>query len=271
MVKFKTLLFCITLLPTFAYAQNNALFVIAGYSEGVSVDNTPITIGQTVYSNSKELIIPKGGYALVILKKGYPQKLTKSILTKKVGQSINGVDPRILYGPTICNFGDIDLMGAPTSPYSHLAGDSILIAIKALYGRGKPPYKIELTDMYGTVLSSDSTVANWKTIEVRRLLMANQYLLFRVSGKGFSSENLIKPFPDAQKESLNLEVARVTNARSSELLKLAILELSNLYYDHMFLLYQLTRSNYQTNNEILAAYFTRLKKKYEFDLFDFQK
>lgn len=273
MLKFQILLFCTSLFSTFAYGQSEAVFVVASYSEGVSVDNTPVQVGQLVTSNSKQLSIPKNGHALIIVKGGYPLKLTKSIPIDRVENKVQSDGKsRLIFGPAIvCHFPGINLIGTPTNQYSNIAGDSILIAIKPIYGGGKPPYKIEFTDMFGTVLSTDSTVANWRIYEVKRSLTQYQFLVFHVSGKGFGGENLIKLLPDEEKKSLNAELAQITNSGSSALLKLTIFEHRKLYYDHMFLLYQLTRSNYQPENEILTSYFSRLKEKYEIELFNFQK
>jgi hypothetical protein len=272
MLRFQILLFYTSLL-TAACAQNDAVFIVASYSEGVSVDDTPVQVGQLVSSNSKQLSIPKNGYALIVVKGGYPLKLTKSIPINRVENRVQSDSKsRLIFGPAIvCHFPGIDLIGTPTNQYSDLAGDSILIAIKPIYGGGKPPYKIEFTDMFGTVLSSDSTVANWRVYEVKRSLTQHQFLIFNVSGKGFGGENLIKLLPDERKKSLNAELAQVTNSGSSALLKLTIFEHRKLYYDHMFLLYQVTKSNYKPENKILEAYLNRLKEKYEFKLFNFQK
>lgn len=271
MLKFKTLLFFTSLL-SIAYAQNDTLFVVASHSEGVLVDNNAAQIGQLVYSNAEQLTIPKGGYALVVLKKGHAYRFTSSTSIKRIQDRIKGLDKsRLSFGPRGCGITNFELMGAPTNQYSGIAGDSILVAIKTNHDRVKPPYKIQLTDMFGKVLFADSTVANWRTCDVKYLLAAEKFLLFNVSAKGFSAEHLLKCISDENKKVLNSELVRVTNAGASELLKLAVLELNDLYYDHMFLLYKLTRSNYQPENEILSEYLSRLKKKYEFDLFNFQE
>ena len=44
-----------------------------------------------------------------------------------------------------------------------------------------------------------------------------------------------------------------------------------IFYDQLFLLYQLDKLNYKPENSILQVYFNKLKEKYRFELFDFHK
>lgn len=281
MLKFKNLVFTLSLISLYAYGQNEALFVIASHSEGVLLDEAPAYVGQLVYSTSKQLTIPKKGYALLILRKGYAHKYTRSISIKQIKNDIIAFDgfdkQRLTFGRYPYGHSpnyQISLIGVPQNQFANIFGDSILIAIKSNNNRIRPPYKIQFSNMFGDVLSSDSINTNWKVYGVKAplLLPKEKHMLFQVTGNGISSnEQFIRLLEDARVNPLKESIAQIINSGSSDLLKVAIFEDNNLLYDQMFLLYQLTRANYLPENEVLADYFNALKRRYNFELFDFRK
>lgn len=271
---FRILLICFSYFSICASGQD-ALLVIASHSEGVLVDNAPVSVGQLISSNTRKLLIPKNGFAVVITKHG-SHKLTKSLsVTAAVKEVKELADPSKQVGFTIVERPNkVNLIGMPSHSSAHIFGDSILIALKPNYDWIKPPYKIQFADLFGSTLSSDSIHSNWKVFSVKSLftLSKEKHFLFEVKGHDFNvEERLVKRIEDTRVKPLNDALSAVTYSGSSEILKLAILESNNLQYDHTFLLYQLTRSNYKPENEILAAYFNGLKEKYNFDLFNFKE
>ncbi|MFM8912309.1 MAG: hypothetical protein ACKOE6_05220, partial [Flammeovirgaceae bacterium] len=123
---------------------------------------------------------------------------------------------------------------------------------------------------FNEILFSDSTNATWK---VQRVNFNNeQAVIFGVTmGKYRSDEHLIKLVNTEQKEKLIREISKISEVGQSEILKLALFQFHNLYYDQVFLLHKFTVLNHRPENIILDAYVKNLREKYQFNLFDFHK
>lgn len=249
----------------------NSIFLIVDYSAGVTIDGRTPKIDEIVDGTSKEIFIPKNGYALIIVREGYVYSLLKSISVDKVNKKVIRAFRPKATGAVLRSFYGIELVGVPfISQFPDLIGDSILVAVKLNNVKLNPPFVIEYKNMFDEVLQHDSMTTNWK---IQKMDFYSQQVLILEAqmGKYRSIPRLIRNADNERKKASVLELSKITSQGRSKIIKLIVLEFSQLFHDQLFLLFKLTTSGYKPENIFLQAYVERLRKKYHFELFDFHK
>jgi len=251
-----------------ANAQSYPLFKIISCSEGVTLDGVEVKPGLIVYDNSIKLEIPKKGYAGVITIEGYAHKLGKSIKVK----SINGAakysnresKPFWLRG-AIISIDYFTVIGAPQNQFAQIMGDSVFFHFRSNYNEN-PPFTGIFLNMFDDVLLSDTLKGNWKIFDIGDLLKKEGAILFRIeSSKNKSIQYLIKSGDQKLEAKINFEINRVHN---DLIAKLALHELNNLYYDHLFQLYKIETTKNLNLDPISAAYLAKRREKYQLDQYN---
>jgi hypothetical protein len=265
-------LFLILILSNQTSGQDSPLFVIVSCSEGALLDGKLVSPGEMVSANSVQLTIPGNGYAGVITREGYALELNRSIQVKRVVDQARGKNQLKMEKKHRTPGAEFETVGIPPHKYAEMDGDSILIAIKDKNKIG-PPYIIEWIKINGLIVETETIYRNWEVKSIKNLMKLDT-ILFRVKGSDrFSIElGLLKPPNDNGSEKLKFDLSQIRRGLPDEIvLRLAIYQLNQFYYDHLFCLYQLERSNYQPQNKIFSNYISQQKKKYQFELFDFHK
>lgn len=253
------------------YGQS-PVFLVVDFSDGVTIDGRVPEIGELIDNTSKKILIPQKGYALVIVQGGEPYHLTSSMSVDRLVEkgSPGRVNRFRLTGSAIACPPEMYLIGPPHNSLADFIGDSIFVAIQSNYVKLQSTFIFEYRDMFDKVVFSDSTNLNWSVHDLN--FSQEEALIFSVrNGKYQSGYHLIKRVSNERKEQLKSKISRITESRQSEILKLALFQFHNLYYDQVFLLFKLTSGRHRPENEILEAYLNRLKEKYHFELFDFHK
>jgi hypothetical protein len=270
-------IFLLTFLPSQAKGQDSPLFIIVSCSEGVMLDGKAVSPGQMVYANSEKILIPKNGYAGVITIDGYTYELKKTIRVERVSDNVQRkIQPKINWSMgTVCPnpVEEGEIIGVPENQYANILGDSILLMLKD-DTKISTPYIIELKNMLDKFLMIDTLSNNWKVYNVRKLLSAEGALLISMKEKKDkgTQQYLLKSSTENSKIKLTFDLSRIPRDSPNEnVFRLAIYQLNHFYYDHLFCLYQLERSHYQSQNNLLLNYIGQQKKKYQFELFDFHK
>jgi hypothetical protein len=273
-MRFAIFLFLILFPSIQTWGQGSALFVVVSCSEGVMLDGKAVSPGLIADANSNQLIIPKKGYVGVITYEGFAFELLESI---RVGDLINKIrrenrPKKILFNSPLAHPIQFEIISAPENRFANVVGDSILLALKDS-AKVRPTYIIEFKNMFDNVLSIDTVFNNWKKYGVRELLSKEEAGLIQAkTGKRETQQYLLKNPAEILKSKLTFDLSRIPqNSPNEKEFRLAIYHLDHFYYDHLFLLYQLERSNYQPQNKIFSSYITQQKKKYHFELFDFHK
>jgi hypothetical protein len=269
-MRFLLLLFAL-ILSNVLRAQS-PLFLIVNFTEGVTLDGRVPKIGEMVYQGSKELHIPETGYALVITHKGDSYVFTKSISVNKVVKKVTrALKPLIApVGSVTRVMNMLEVIGAPSAQFAGVIGDTVLIAVKAHFDNVPPPYVIEFKDMEDEILLSDTLRTNWK---IQSISFSDlKILLFEVNKDNLQSGRyLIRKLESTKREKLISDIFQTARVGNSEILKLPMFQMHNLYYDQIFLLYKLTVLDYRPENDILEAYIEKLREKFDFKRFNFHK
>jgi hypothetical protein len=267
------LLSILFLLPLQTRGQDSPLFVIVNCSEGVMLDGKVVTPGQVVYGISKQLAIPNKGYAGIVTNKGYSY-----LLKSKISIKIKNIDAFIFKKKYDPKLGGAVHLESPIrlidntrfhSPY--LMGDSILLG---WWPTESEWIRIEFSDMSDRPLRADSTNKNWMALGTTELFNKDSVILFSVYAKGYKFSKPLQHLLNRSKgekfKTLTFDLSRLPY-NDNVLFRLALFELYDFFYDNLFALYQLERSNQQPQNKIFANYVSQLKKQYQFELFDFIK
>lgn len=267
------MLFCYSQLPLIAQGQGDPLFMIVTASEGVSLDGRPVTSGELVYVTSKQLNVPKKGYVGVVTIDGHAKKLTSTSQVAQVNSKIKWYHRprrRAVYacGP----FGPY-ITSAPQNQFAFILGDSLVLTVSDSLG-AKKSYKIEIRSMFDELIKCDTIHRGWTKISIDKYFEKEEALLYSVNSlkNGDSDgQHLIRKIPETLKSTILNDVEKIPKTSISWEHLLAVYELNELYHDQVFLLYQMERSNYQSQNKIFANYINQLKKKYQFEQFDFHQ
>lgn len=247
-------------------AQSNLLFKIISCSEGVTLDGVEVKPGLIVYDNSIKLEIPKKGYAGVITIEGYAHKLGKSIKVK----SINGAakysnrESKPFWGGATYRMDDFTIIGAPSNQFAQILGDSVFFLFKSNYNKN-PPFIGIFSNMFDDVLLSDTIKSNWKIFGVGDLLKKEGAILFTIESNKYRSERILIKRSEKLNANLNLDLAGIQN---DLIAKLAIYEISKLYYDHLFQLYKIETTKNLNLDPISAAYLAKRREKYQLDQYN---
>ncbi len=232
-----------------------------------------------VYGTSTSFTIPKEGYLSMIGDNGYVMRFEYSFLIKKLVENLKKTKKPRLRATGPIGLGDLvnaQIVDFPGSfQYPYLIGDSILLAIKVNH-HAKPPYIIQFLNLFDEVIETDTIFGNWKTFDVRRFLNKDSIILFQakdIDNEWHTNQSLLKSATENSKtKKLSFDLSRIPQNEDDQLIyKIAIYDFNFYFYDQLFLLYQLERSNYQPQNKIFSNYIAQQKKKYQFELFDFHK
>jgi hypothetical protein len=272
-------LFLILFLSLQTRGQDSPLFIIVNCSEGVMLDGQAISPGEMVYSTSVSFIIPKEGYLGMIGNNGFVMRFQNSFLVKKLVENLQKTKKPKLRATGVMGIGDLveaEFIGSASLQYGELVGDSILLAIKVNH-HAKPPYFIRFLNLFEDLIETDTISGNWRVYNVRKYLNKDSAILFVAKNAtntyNYTPEEYLKSASDnSKRKKLNFDLSRIPKNEIDQLIyKIAIYDFNLYFYDQLFLLYQLERSNYQPQNKILTHYINQLKKQYQFELFDFHK
>lgn len=265
-------IFLLSFLPSQVKGQDSPLFVIVSCSEGVMLDGKAVSPGQMDDANLKQFEIPKNGYVGVITNEGDALELKESIQVSKIIEKANieNHPPPIHDG---CgSLQTIQIVSDCHTFYSEVIGDSIFLALRDNIKKG-PPYIIEWRNQYDEKLFVDTIFNNWKVYATNKLIANEKFVLMKVRAKKRETEMYPLKSPTLPtRNKLSLDLSHIpSHSFDKKLFEIVIYQLNHFYYDQLFLLYQLERSNYQPQNKIFANYIAQQKMKYQFELFDFHK
>jgi hypothetical protein len=265
-------IFLLSFLPNQVKGQDSPLFIIVSCSEGVMLDGKLVSPGQIVDANSKQLTIPRKGYAGVVTIDGYAMEFNGTVSVSRMNGEVRWhYRPRIGAVYACGPFGPY-VITAPENQLGDILGDSMVVAIKDKAG-AEQSYVIEVLNMFDQILRRDTSAGNWKIIEVGSLMQNEEAILFGAKSKreNLYEQHLAKRSSFARKDKALYDISRIPQTSTNKEYLLAVYQLNNLYHDLVFLLYQMERSNYQSQNKIFSNYIDQQKKKYQFELFDFHK
>jgi hypothetical protein len=274
MLRFLILFFTCCLLPILANGQNVPLFVIVSCSEGVMLDGKVVSPGQFFSDSANKLKIPKEGYVGIVTNEGYSYlfKSKISIKTKRISKYVFKRKYSAKLRGMAIHESPIRLIDDTHFHASYLMGDSILLG---WWPTKSKIVQVKFTNMHDRVLRIDSAKTNWVLLNVKELFNMDSTVilsLYENDTKNFrSAQYLIKRPSGSRLTFLSFDLDRIQFVDNRLFLKMVLFELYDLFYDHLRALYQLERSNYQPQSKIFANYINQLKKKYQFELFDFHK
>jgi hypothetical protein len=262
----KFLAFALFLITLQGFAQPKPLFKIVSCSEGVMVDGVGVEPNDVIYSDSKKLEIPKGGYAGVITKEGYTGLFHRRVSVKLIPESIRyNLEPRLKgYGAVHRPIRYFEIAGEGSHNHSELYGDSILIAFKCNCN-DKPPFGVTFFNLFDEVKATYQIAHTWSIFSVRSLLEDEPALLFQIRSESRNSDLslMIKKINDRTKVQMDFDSQRLTQAPVS---LLALFEINKLFFDHLYQLYKIETAKPELNlDEFLAAYLARTRERYHLE------
>jgi hypothetical protein len=266
--------FLLIFVPSQSEGQDSSLFVIVSCSQGVMLDGEAVSPGQMVYRESSKLSVSKGGYAGVLTIDGY-----SFLFNTKISIDVSAVSKFIFKKKYDSRLGGTVNLESPVrliddthfhSPY--VIGDSILLGWWPLKEK---TMQIKFESMSDELLKLDSTTKNWIVVSTTELFKKDSLVIFSVYEKDRLGrnqfQNLIKRPLGNRLKALAFDMNRLKSVSDKVFLQIILFELYDLFYDHLFQLYQLEYTSNQSQNRIFSSYITQQKKKYQFHLFDFHK
>jgi hypothetical protein len=267
-------LFLTIFLSSYTLAQDSTLFVIVSCSEGVMVDGKVVNPGQFIDSKSKEIVIPKDGYAGVITNEGYALYLTKSGSLKKQSNAIKKNRLNVPFTNVCRPPQPLEIVNEYELSSSSLPSqDSTIVLVKDNSKKGTP-YFVQYLNMFGEILDVDTLSENYAIVNCKERIGQENFLMFKIksNAKEATREYFLKQANPIFLTQLNFDISRIpSNSPDKRLFEIAIYQLNHFYYDQLFKLYQVERDNFQSQNIFLTKYIDQEKKKYQFELFDFHK
>lgn len=261
--------FILILTSISALAQPKPLFKIISCSEGVTVDGVEAKPGEIIFSNSKKLNIPKGGYAGVITLDGYAYQLLRGISVKEVPSNVKyNVESRFRPKGAVNRSmpKSFEIAGFMSNEFSEIYGDSILIAFKSYY-KIKPPFKVTFISMYEETIAEYQINRTWEVFSSDSLFKHEAAFLFGISAKDRKQSaeeySFVKQIRPSLKTKLDIDFPKLD---SNPVTLLAFYEVNKLFGDHIFQLYKIEMSKEELIlDEFLSAYLARTKAKYSLE------
>jgi len=251
-----------------SYGQDNPLFKIISYSEGVLLDGIPVKPGQVVYSNSIWLEVPKKGFVGVITIDGYSHELKRRIKVKSINREAkdsNHESKPFWYGAAIPSIPRFSIIGVPSNQISQIAGDSVFFGFKVNYEMD-PPFTAKFLDMFDKILLLNTLESNWGVFNINTLIENEPAILFELSSNTYTSEKiLLKKINPELLSKVKLEIAKIQN---DLIARLALYELNHLNHDHLFLLYKIETTKNLNLDPISSIYLAKRREKYQLDRYN---
>lgn len=253
---------CICFYSTVA-SQNEVLFKVITYSDGVTIDGAPVTFGMNVSGVDKKVVIPKKGYLGVITKDGEVVEVTTSATASSV------IPPRVLRANTTLHSPpSVILYSVGESGQRLLVGDSIFFNWGTTNPLPTDTAMIRFVNKYDDHLVTIKTTSKYAVIGTTKIADKEDLVIFSVSytadGKPPVSSEVTAIRRDLPKivSKINFDLTRLPVNDDRLFLESALYLINKAGYDSSWRLYKILKSNKTTADPILTAYYKLMFERY---------
>lgn len=263
----RIVLILLILYSDLATAQDEMLFKVITYSDGVTIDGVPVSAGMDVSGPGKKVVIPSKGYMGVILKSGDLAVMTDSRPAGSVGLTRKITAP----GAVHAGLPDVEILGVGIHEYRILIGDSIFFNWRPSYRNISDTATIRFANIFDEEIETRTVVGNYAVLDLKGMFDKDKSLLISVecettsNGRVHSDQLLLrKDLPDLAGR-ISFDLSRLPASEDRLFLESALYFLDSDTYDASWCLYKIFKSKKTTADPILAAYYKLMFNKYQLE------
>lgn len=241
------------------YSQNEVLFKVITYSDGVTIDGKPAVAGMNVGGAKKLVVIPADGQLGVINKLGEPILVVKSTTAGDISTMRNlTATGAVHHIPS-----EIDIY--PDQHNSIVIHDSIFFHWKVWNSSTGSKTSILITDLFQDSIARVEPNGNYAFVDLKKIWGRESNLLLAVRTKFNIREASIRKGKPHELKKIESDLQRLPMNDDRLFLESAVYYLDQAAFEGMMCLYKIMKSNKESTDPILKKYYDLVYNHYNLE------